>query len=293
MGILDRFRSLFASQSVDVYDRFEILRKAVSGTMSKFYMARERKTGKIVGLKIADLDKVALFESRFKELKKPSEGEIAIGLSHPLVVKTYEHGVSKKGEPYLVMEFIQGPGLHQLLHNRDPIIEGHRLRLIRQMAEALQYVHEQEYIHRDICPRNFIYETESGDVKLIDFGLTLPARREFMQPGNRTGTPLYMAPEVVRRRWTDHRLDIFAMGVSAYQICTYEFPWPGTETTGRAALAHDTHDPKDILQWRPNLNRILAKAIMQCIEANPNNRPQSVAEFLKRIRPVDVDDRPE
>jgi serine/threonine-protein kinase len=114
-----------------------------------------------------------------------------------------------------------------------------------------------------------------------------------MQPGNRTGTPLYMAPEVVRRRWTDHRLDIFAMGVSAYQICTYEFPWPATETTGRAALAHDTHDPKDILQWRPNLNRILAKAIMQCIEANPNNRPQSVAEFLKRIRPVDVDDRPE
>jgi eukaryotic-like serine/threonine-protein kinase len=281
---------MFQSDRVDLRERFEIMRVAVSGTMSKFYMARDLKFNRIVGLKIADEEKVVAFETRFKGLKKPSEGAIAITMRHPLVVETHEHGMTTDGRHYIVMEFVKGPGLHQILYNRDPCIEGSRLKLVRQMAEALEYVHRQEYIHRDVCPRNFIYDTETGNVKLIDFGLSLPARREFMQPGNRTGTPLYMAPEVVRRRWTDQRLDIFAMGVSAYQICTYELPWPVLETTGKAALAHDTEPPRDILRYRPGLNHTLAKAIMRCIEPNANDRPQTVTDFLRTIRPVDSDD---
>lgn len=291
MGILDRFQSMFQSDRVDIRARFEILRKAVSGTMSKFYKARDRRTDEIVGLKVADQEKVAAFEARFKELDKPCEGEIAMALNgHPLVVHTFEHGMTTDGTPFIVMEFVDGPGLQALLRRHDPVIEGHRLRLVRQMAEALQYVHEHDFIHRDICPRNFIYETSTGDLRLIDFGLTLPARREFMQPGNRTGTPLYMAPEVVRRRWTDLRLDIFAMGVSAYQICTYEFPWPVIETSGKAALAHDTHPPKNVLEYRPTLNKALAKAIMRCISSEPGDRPQTVAGFLSMIRNVEQDD---
>ncbi len=215
MGLFDRFQSMFQSDRVDLRERFEILRKAISGTMSKFYMARDLKNDRIVGLKIADHDKVATFEGRFKGLKKPTEGEIAISLHHPLVVETYEYGLTTEGVQYIVMEFVKGPGLQQLLNNRDEVIEGRRLQLVRQMAEALEFVHSQDFIHRDVCPRNFIFETETSNLKLIDFGLSLPARKEFMQPGNRTGTPLYMAPEVVRRRWTDQRLDIFAMGVSA------------------------------------------------------------------------------
>ncbi len=290
MGLFDRFQSMFQSDRVDLRERFEILRKAISGTMSKFYMARDLKNDRIVGLKIADREKVATFEGRFKGLKKPTEGEIAINFHHPLVVETYEYGMTTEGVQYIVMEFVKGPGLQQLLNNRDEAIEGRRLQLIRQMAEALEYVHSQEFIHRDVCPRNFIFESDTGNVKLIDFGLSLPARKEFMQPGNRTGTPLYMAPEVVRRRWTDQRLDIFAMGVSAYQICTYEFPWPFTDTTGQAALAHDTQPPRDILAYRPALNKQLAKAIMRCIRPNPNDRPQAVTDFLKAIRQVEADD---
>jgi serine/threonine-protein kinase len=290
MGIFDRIQSMFQSGRVDIDERFEIVRKAISGTMSKFYMARDRKTNEIVGLKIADHEKVESFESRFRGLNKPSEGEIAMELRHPYIVETMEYGRTTTGTQYILMEFIKGPGLQMLLYNRDPAIEGRRLALIRQMAEALEHVHEKDFIHRDVCPRNYIYETESGNVKLIDFGLTLPARREFMQPGNRTGRPLYMAPEVVRRRWTDQRLDIFALGVSAYQVCTYELPWPIAETTGKAALAHDTHPPTDILKFRPNLNRTLARVIMRCIEANPNDRPPTVSAFLRGIRHVKEDD---
>lgn len=290
MGLFDRLQSMFQSDRVDVRERFEILRKAISGTMAKFYIARDRKTDTIIGLKIADHEKLATFDARFKGLQKPTEGEIAATLHHPLVVETYEHGMTTDGLQYIVMEFVKGPGLHQLLYNRDPCLDGHRVRLVRQMAEALDYVHEQKYIHRDVCPRNFIYQSETGNIKLIDFGLSLPARPEFMQPGNRTGTPLYMAPELVRRRATDQRLDIFAMGVSAFQICTHELPWPVLETTGQAALAHDTDQPRDIFQYHPTLNRLFAKAIMRCMRPNPNDRPATVADFLRSIRGIDHDD---
>lgn len=288
MSLFNRFQSMFQTTRVNVRERFEILRKGASGTMSTFYVARDRKTGDVVGLKIADREKVAAFEVRFKGLQKPTEGEIASELHHPLVVETHEYGTTTDGVQYIVMELLEGPGLHQLLKERNPLIQQRRVELIRQMAEAVQYVHSQGYIHRDVCPRNYILDRPTDKLKLIDFGLSLPARKAFMQPGNRTGTPLYMAPEVIRRRWTDQRLDIFAMGISAYQICTYELPWPITEITGQAALAHDTQEPCDIRQLCPGINEQLARAIMRCIQPNADDRPQTVDRFLRSIRGVEA-----
>jgi eukaryotic-like serine/threonine-protein kinase len=291
MSVFDKLRSMFGSERLNVNERFEILRSAVSGTMSRFYMVREKETGRIAGLKIADREKVEFFESRFKGLKKPSEGEIAIQFKHPRIVETYEYGRTTDNESYLLMEFVHGQGVQSLIFNRDPVLEEKRVLLLRQMAEAIQAVHQAGFIHRDVCPRNFIcIDKEARELKLIDFGLSLPAKKEFMQPGNRTGTPLYMAPEVIRRRWTDTRLDIFSFGVTAYQLCTFELPWPLGETTGMAALAHDTHEPRDILDYAPQLNRVLARAIMKCIQPDPNKRFASMDKFLQAIRKVERDD---
>jgi serine/threonine-protein kinase len=190
------------------------------------------------------------------------------------------------------MEYLDGPGLHVLIRNRDPILDGKRVDLIRQMAEALEAVHAAGYIHRDICPRNFICAPDAKSLKLIDFGLTLPATRGFMQPGNRTGTPIYMAPEIVRRRWTDHRLDIFALGVTAYHLCTSDFPWPVGDASGQTALSHDTANPTDILEHRPRLNKTLAKAIHRCMAAKPDDRPEAVEHFLRLIRSISSEDEP-
>jgi serine/threonine-protein kinase len=284
MGLFDKIQSLFRSTRLDVNERFELLREAISGTMSKFYMARDRHSGQVVGLKIGDREKVAFFESRFKGLNKPPEGQIAMGIRHPRIVTTLEYGKTIDDLNYIVMEFLPGPGLHALLKLRDQELVPHRVALVRQMAEAIREVHAQGYIHRDVCPRNFICSPEKDSLKLIDFGLTVPATKEFMQPGNRTGTPLYMAPEVVRRRWTDQRLDIFSLGVTAYQLCTFELPWPSSDTTGKAALAHDTDAPVDVLRYCPDLPPALASAIMRCLTADPNKRPQTMDELLNMIR---------
>jgi serine/threonine protein kinase len=290
MGIFDKIHGMFRGDSsqkgVDIEARFERIRSSVSGTMSNFFVARDRQRNhEIVGVKLCDPAKVEFFESRFKGLNKPSEGAIAISMNHSNIAKTYEYGVTNKGLPYLVMEFVDGPGLQVLIQERaEEQLRGKRLTMIRQMAESLAYVHRCQYIHRDICPRNYIATQDMKVVKLIDFGLTVPATKPFMQPGNRTGTPLYMAPEVVRRRPTDQRLDIFSFGVTCYHLLTFELPWPAGDATGMAALHHDTTAATDILKYRPDLDRVLASAVMNAMNPNLAQRTPDMDTFLKQIK---------
>lgn len=292
MGLLDKIQNMFADKRTDLAERFEIVREAVHGTMSNFHMAIDRRDKRTIGLKILDREKTAAFEARFKGLKKPWEGLIALQLKHPRIVETYEADRAKDGRQFIVMEFIEGTGLNVLLNNRNKVIEGKRHILIKQMAEAIDAVHKANFIHRDVCPRNFIASPDSTSLKLIDFGLTLPAEAPYMLPGNRTGTPLYLAPEIVRRKNTDQRVDIFALGVTCYQLCTYEFPWPSSDTTGRGALQHDNVAPVPILKKRPNLNPVLAKAIMQCMMPDPNARPADMEGVLKILRMVPDEEDP-
>ncbi len=282
MGLSQFFKSFMDSGKVDVASRYEILREAVSGTMSNFNMARDRNTGQIVGLKVLDKAKTDALEARFKGLKKPTEGEIASLFKHPRIVQTLYHGMTTNDEQFVVMEFLDGPGLNSLLIGRSKLLDGNRLTLARQAAEALEAVHEAGYIHRDICPRNFVCSKDATSLKLIDFGLTLPAQKEFMLPGNRTGTPNYMAPEVVRRKPTDQRLDIFAYGVSMYELFAFELPWQRGDT-GQAAMSHGQSAPPPLKKYYPKINPTLEAAIHKCMESEPENRFQSISQFLKAI----------
>jgi eukaryotic-like serine/threonine-protein kinase len=288
MALFDRLKQLVFGSNVDIAKRFALQREAISGTMSSFYMARDLTNDRIVGLKILDVEKTAAFESRFRGLNKPSEGEIAMQLRHPNIVETYEYGTTTQGAAYIVMEFLDGADLNSLLIGRDPILEGNRLNILRQAGEAVAAVHAAGYIHRDICPRNFFLSKDGSTVKLIDFGLTVPAEPAFMQPGVRTGNPNYMAPEIVRRRPTDKRLDVFAFGVSAYELFTGQLPWQ-RGTTGMAAMSHDK-PPTEITQHRPKIQPTLAKAIHSCLEADPARRCPSIEKFLLAIRGVPADD---
>ncbi|HEX4414661.1 MAG TPA: serine/threonine-protein kinase [Lacipirellulaceae bacterium] len=291
MGIGQFFKSFVEGSKVDVASRYAILREAVSGTMSNFHMARDRKTGEIVGLKVLDKAKTDALEARFKGLKKPTEGEIATSLNHPRIVKTFSHGMTTNNEQFLVMEFLDGPGLNSLLIGRSKLLDGNRLRLARQAAEAIEAVHTAGFIHRDVCPRNFVCSKDATSLTLIDFGLTLPATKEFMQPGNRTGTPNYMAPEVVRRKQTDQRLDIFAFGVSIYELFAFDLPWQRGDT-GQAAMTHGMSDPPLLRKYYPKINPTLEAAIHKCMEADPEKRFPNIAQFLKAVSRLQHEDGP-
>ena len=288
---LSKIQDMFKDRRVDVAERFHIVREAVSGTMSNFYMATDRTTGKTVGLKLLDPEKSATFEARFKGLKKPSEGQIALKLKHPRIVETLEFGNTKDGKQYILMEFVEGTGLHTLIKNRDLLLGNNRAILFRQMAEAIEAVHKAGFIHRDICPRNFIVAPDGQSLKLIDFGLSLPLEPPYLLPGNRTGTPLYMAPEIVRRKSTDERVDLFSLGVSAYQMWSFDFPWPSTDATGTGALQHDSREPTPLEEYCPTIHPTISKTIMQCIAADPNRRPASAEIVVKMLKNVTGDEK--
>ncbi len=267
MGLLDFLKTKVNNSRVDLSKRYAFQREAVSGTMSKFYAAKDLRTGRLVGLKILDRERTKAFEDRFRGLDKPSEGEMGMMLKHPLLVETLEFGTAIEGAPYVVLEFIDGPDFNSLIIARDEVLDGNRAHFIRQAAEALSVLHAAGFVHRDVAPRNYLLADRADKrLKLIDFGLTLPAKPQFQQPGVRTGNPNYMAPEIVRRKPTDQRVDIFAFGATCYEICTHELPWP-RGTTGMAAMLHD-RPPVDILSYRPKLDPALAKAIHWCLEAD-------------------------
>jgi eukaryotic-like serine/threonine-protein kinase len=124
VGITQFFRSILEGGKVDIASRYQILREAVSGTMSNFHMARDRETEQIVGLKILDKAKTDALEARFKGLTKPTEGEIAVSFQHPRIVKTFSHGITTNDEQFLVMEFLDGPGLNSLIIGRSKLLDG-------------------------------------------------------------------------------------------------------------------------------------------------------------------------
>ena len=284
MGIGGFFKSLIEGGKVDVNRRYEVLREAVSGTMSSFQAVRDRQTDQIVGLKVLDKEKTEQLEMRFRGLNKPTEGEIASLFNHPRIVRTLGHGLTTKGEQFVVMEYLDGPGLNSLIIGRSKLLDGNRLALMTQAAEALQTVHEAGFIHRDICPRNFVCSKDATSLKLIDFGLTVPARKEFQQPGIRTGTPNYMAPEVVRRKPTDHRLDIFAFGVSMYEMFSFELPWQRGSGDGLAAMGNGQSAPTPIEKHCPKIHPTIRDVIHKCLEPEAEKRFQSMKLLLNAMR---------
>lgn len=254
--------------------------------MSKVWRAIDGNTGKTVALKLLDIDKTKRLESRFKGIKspKPTEGEVAIKLKHPHIVTTYEYGLTTNNEQFLVMEFVEGVSLSFLIEVQNEIMQRNRLRFLIELGEAIEYFHRQNWIHRDICPRNVILDEEYS-IKLIDFGLVVPNTPEFQAPGNRTGTANYMAPELIKRQRTDQRIDIFSFAVTGYEMYAKRLPWEAAETLD-AVVQHINKPPDDLRVHVPDVDPRIADVIMKGLAIDPRDRWQSMGAMLEPLREV-------
>jgi len=265
----------------DISKRFELLNRTGQGSMSKVWRARDRKIGRVVCLKILDKEKTTKFEARFPGLDRPHEGIICSTLKHKNIVQTFEYGLTMQSEMFLVMELIEGDGLNLLIETKSPKLNGKRVDYLLQMVDGLEHVHRQGYLHRDICPRNIMVSRE-GVVKWIDFGLAIPYRPGFCKPGNRTGTPNYLAPELIKRVTTDHRVDMFALGVTAYELFTGTLPWEKTSSL-QTLLSHMNSAGRDPRESRPDLDTATVKFLAKAVEREPQNRFQNAAEFRAAV----------
>jgi serine/threonine protein kinase len=283
MSFIDTLKQFFTfgEGAVDVNQRFELLGRTGQGSMSKVWRARDKQSGKTICLKILDKDKTLKFEARFVGLKKPSEGEICTLLKHKNIVQTFEHGRTTDKEPYIVMELVDGVGLNYLIETKHKDLDGNRVNFLSQYASGIEFMHGAGYLHRDICPRN-VMVTKEGVVKIIDLGLAVPYKPAFCKPGNRTGTTMYLAPELIKRMTTDHRIDCFALGVTAYEVFTGDLPWEkgGSQEVLRAIVNNAPRDPREA---KPELDDDVVAFLLKGVERDANKRFQTPGEFREAL----------
>lgn len=281
--LLDLFRPKKRVDRYDINQRFDLIVRIGQGSMSKVWRARDLLTGKVIALKVLDRAKTKRFEDRFpKEWKKPSEGEISLSLRHPYIVRTHEIGWTTNDEQFLIMDFIEGIGLSFLVEVQNEAIQKNRLRLMVQLGEAIRYLHHHNWIHRDICPRNVLLD-RSSNIKLIDFGLVVPNTPNFQQPGNRTGTIAYMAPELLKRHKTDHRIDIFSFAVTCFEAYTKRHPWDSGDTLEQIRQRINT-PPLEITNLIEDIDHEVASIIMRGLDPRPDYRWQTIDEMLEPLR---------
>jgi eukaryotic-like serine/threonine-protein kinase len=187
--------------------------------------------------------------------------------NHDKVIGYFEHG-KIEGVLYLLMEYVEGSNLKQLLGRSDPVLGENAAQILIDMAVALEHVHDSGFIHLDYKPENILV-TRNADVRLVDFDLAQPKPPAPKKMSRNPGTPSYMAPEQLRREGIDQRADIFAFGVAAYELLTGAKPYPGDtpEEILRLELAEEMTPPRELNGDIPH-----EKVVVKCLRRDPEER---------------------
>ncbi|MDB4886651.1 MAG: protein kinase [Gemmatimonadetes bacterium] len=282
----ERFPDLFAGDDtpypVSLTERYRPVRELGHGGMAVVYLARDEKHSRDVAVKVIRRElAAALGRERFLR-------EIAIvsGLRHPHVVPLFDSGEAD-GALYYVMPYEEGDSLRDRLHRDGALAIATAVGILTEVCGALAFAHGRGIVHRDVKPENILLVGEHATV--TDFGIALvasaPAEREAAAAGTAIGTPAYMSPEQIRGDpHVDHRTDIYAVGVVAYEMLAGVRPFV-------AALPDDLADipmqrPPAIAERRPEVPPALAAIVARCLERRPEDRWQSVDELLVRLRGV-------
>jgi serine/threonine protein kinase len=290
---------------------YKVLKYLGGGGFSKVYLVRHEIFGEERALKIMDTDyllqklkkmkNTKTAKRKYKEIRERFilEAKLYKKIEHPNIVKIYDVGVvtDKNREieiAYLIMAYIRGVSLEEMLKNSSPFDMQKILRISENILSALDAIHQQKVLHRDIKPGNIIMEMESGEAILIDFGLAKDklSEKDMTTNGEAVGTPPYISPE----QWKGSkdlapRTDIYSFGVVLYQMLTGDLPFKGKHSP-EVMYAH-LHTPvPDPREKKKDLPAGVEKVIFKALAKDEKDRYGSAKEFLHAVKDMVKKDKP-
>jgi serine/threonine protein kinase len=262
--------------------KYDVLETIGRGGMGVVLKATDSVLGRLVAIKIMTdgfVDDPDLLKRFYREAQSTAS------LTHPNIVTVYDLG-DQDGMPYLVMQFLEGEGLHAVIKSRRDLSLLTKIHYLLQICHGLQYAHERNITHRDIKPANIMVMPD-GTVKIVDFGIAHIGNDQFTRPGQVMGSIHYMSPEQIDGREVDARSDIFALGTVAYELLTLSLPFQGRDVS--STLLKILRDPllplAAYLQDYPaEFDSILERAMAK----NKQDRYQTVDEMASAMAQVEL-----
>jgi eukaryotic-like serine/threonine-protein kinase len=266
-------------------NRYRIDSLIARGGMATVYAGWDNRLARKVAIKVMhpSLAEDPTFLTRFER-----EARSAAALSHPHVVGVHDAGKdSATDSVFLVMEFVEGQSLREILNSRVQLTAAQALGVLDPVLQALDAAHRAGFIHRDIKPENIII-ADDGRIKVADFGLARAMIDSGSQAATRgvlIGTVAYIAPEQVTRGTADERSDLYSTGVTLFELLTGKVPFEA-ETPIAVAFAHVHNDIPNLSEIQPELPAIISSFVQKLANRNPNERFASAAAALNELRSV-------
>ena len=260
--------------------KYEILSEVGRGGMGVVYKARDTLIGRPVALKTIsrNVAERADLLARFYQ-----EARSAGSLQHPNIVTIYELG-EQDGAPFIAMEYLEGETLERLITHRAVLPLLLKLGYIVRVSEALSYAHKHGVIHRDIKPANIIVTTE-GVVKVVDFGIARVVDLSVTQPNSVMGSRGYMAPQLYSGERADARSDIWALGVTSYELLTYQRPFVAeTEAELMFKVLHE--EPLPLRALSRDCPEVLENVVKRMLQKSVSARFQNVVDVIHDLGPL-------
>jgi len=272
------------SQTTAVRARYQIIAKVASGGMGEVYRARDSVLARDVAIKVLhrNLAGDPGFIERFRR-----EARAAALLSHPNIVAVHDWGSTTNGTYFMVMEFVRGRNLRDLLSHYDRFEPEQAVEVLVQMLAALDHAHRHGIVHRDVKPENVLV-TPEGQVKVADFGLAraFAESRVSQAPGTVTGTVQYLAPEQIQGEPADPRTDLYATGIVAYELLTGHVPFTG-ETSLAIAYRHLSDRVPPPSKEEPDVPHAVDKIVVAATEKDRDRRPATAADMRADLLAVE------
>ncbi len=267
--------------------RYRVIREIARGGVCTVFEATHTVMGRQVALKMLSKERRADPVAKERLLR---EARMLGAVAHPNLVLGLDAGVTREGEPYLVMELLQGRTLSGLLAARQQLGVRRTIQLGRALAAPLTATHQRGYVHRDLKPANVVIAlSDSGEevVKLLDFGIAREEHKErsLTIEGELIGTPEYMAPEQLMAEEVDHRCDIYALGVTLYECLSGKVPFTGK--FGEVLLKVSTSTPPPLSEAVPDVPAELARIIDKALARDRRDRYQSAGELAEALAKVE------